>query len=348
MDGSLGLDGGDSGVDILWDDITSVHEAACHVLSVSWIALGHHSGWLEGGVSDLGDGELLVISFLGRDDWGIGRKHEMNSWVWHQVGLEFGDIDVKGTIESEGGSEGGDNLSDESVQVSIGWSLNVEVSSGDIIDSLVIEDNGDIGVLKKRVGGQDGVVWLNNGGGDLWGWIDGEAELGFLTVIDGKSLEEERSETGTGTTTDGLEDKETLKTSALIGELSDSVETEIDDLLTNGVMASGEVVGGIFFTGDELLWVEQLSVGTGSNFIDNGWLEIEEDGSWDVLTSTSLGEEGVESVVTATDGFVGWHLTVRLDSVLEAEELPAGVTDLDTGLTDVDGNNFSHDVGNKL
>ena len=47
LNGSLGLDGGDSGVDILWDDITSVHEAASHVLSVSWIALGHHGGWLE-------------------------------------------------------------------------------------------------------------------------------------------------------------------------------------------------------------------------------------------------------------------------------------------------------------
>jgi hypothetical protein len=344
LDGSLGLDGGDSGVDILWDDITSVHEAACHVLSVSWIALGHHSGWLEGGVGDLGDGELLVISFLGRDDWGVGRKHEMDSWVWHQVSLEFGDIDVKGTIESKGGSEGGDNLSDESVQVSIGWSLNVEVSSRDIIDGLVIEDNGDIGVLKEGVGGEDGVVWLNNGGGNLWGWVDGETELGFLTIIDGESFEEEGSETGTGTTTDSLEDKETLETSALIGELSDSIEAEIDDLFTDGIMSSGEVVGSIFFTGDELLWMEELSVGTGSDLIDDGWLEIEEDGSWDVLTSTSLGEEGVESVITTTDGFIGWHLTVWLNSVLEAEELPAGVTDLDTGLTDVDRNDFSHDV----
>jgi len=35
-----------------------------------------------------------------------------------------------------------------------------------------------------------------------------------------------------------------------------------------------------------------------------------------------------------------------LDTVLEAEKLPAGVTDLDTGLTDVDGNDFTHfDVG---
>jgi len=35
-------------------------------------------------------------------------------------------------------------------------------------------------------------------------------------------------------------------------------------------------------------------------------------------------------------------LTIWLDSVLKAEELPAGVTNLDTGLTDVDRNNFSH------
>ena len=82
--------------------------------------------------------------------------------------------------------------------------------------------------------------------------------------------------------------------------------------------------------------MEELSVGSSSNFIDNGWLEIKEDSSWDVLTGTSLGEEGVESIITTTDGFVGWHLTIWLDSVLEAEKLPAGVTNLDTGLTDVD------------
>ena len=346
LDGSLGLDGGDSGVDILWDDITSVHEAASHVLSVSWVALGHHGGWLEGGVGDLSDGELLVISFLGGDDWGVRGKHEMDSWLWHQVGLELSNINVQSTIESEGGSEGGDDLGNESVQVGVGWSLDIEVSSADIINGFVIDHDSDISVLEERVGGEDGVVWLNNGGGDLWGWVDGETELGFLTVVNGKSLEEERSKSGTGSSTDGVEDEETLETSALIGELSDSVEAEINDFLTNGVMSSGEVVGGILFTGDELLWMEELSVGSGSDLIDNGWLEIEEDSSWDVLTGTSLGEEGVESVVTTTDGLVGWHLTVRLDTVLEAEKLPAGVTDLDTGLTDVDGNDFTHfDVG---
>jgi hypothetical protein len=260
----------------------------------------------------------------------------MDSWVWHQVSLEFGDINVKSTIESEGGGEGGDNLGNESVQVGVGWSLDVEVSSADVVNGFVVNHNSNIGMLEEGMGGQDGVVWLDNGGGDLWGWVDGETKLGLLTVIDGESLEKEGSETGTGSSSDSVEDEETLETSALIGELSDSIEAEIDDFLTNGVMSSGEVVGSVFFTGDELLWMEELSVGSGSDLIDNGWLEIEEDGSWNVLTSTSLGEEGVESIVTTTDGFIGWHLTVWLDSVLEAEELPACVTDLDTGLTDVD------------
>ena len=212
----------------------------------------------------------------------------MDSWVGDKVGLELSDINVEGTIESEGGGQGGDNLSDESVEVGVGWSLNIEGSSADIIDGFVIKHNGDISMLKERVSGEDGVVWFDNSGGDLWGWIDGETELGFLTVIDGESLEEEGTETGSSTTTDGVEDEETLETSTLVSKFSDSVETEIDDFFTNGVMSSGEVVGSVFFTGDQLFWVEELSVSTSSDFIDNGWFEIEEDTSWDVLSGTGL------------------------------------------------------------
>jgi len=71
LDGSLGLDGGNGGVDILGDDVTSVHQAAGHVFTVAGVALGHHGGGLEGGVGDLSNGELLVVGLLGRDDGGV-------------------------------------------------------------------------------------------------------------------------------------------------------------------------------------------------------------------------------------------------------------------------------------
>jgi len=79
----------------------------------------------------------------------------MDTWVWDQIGLEFGDIDVEGTIETEGSGKGGDNLSDKSVQVGVGWSLDIELTSADIVDGLVVEHDSDISVLKEGVGGED-------------------------------------------------------------------------------------------------------------------------------------------------------------------------------------------------
>jgi len=230
---------------------------------VAGVALGHHGGGLEGGVGDLSNGELLVVGLLSGDDWGVGAQHEVDSGVGDQVGLELGDIDVEGTIETEGGGQGGDNLSDESVKVGVGGSLDVEVAAADVVDGLVVEHDGDVGVLKEGVGGEHGVVGLNDGGGDLRGGVDGEAELGLLAVVDGESLEEEGTETGAGTTTNGVEDEEALETSALIGELADSVEAEVNNILTNGVVTTGEVVGGGTGSGLGSLLLERLSVDYG-------------------------------------------------------------------------------------
>jgi len=119
----------------------------------------------------------------------------MDSWVWDEVGLEFSNIDVEGTIESQRGSQRGDDLSNESVQVGVSGSLDIELSSADIVDGFIVEHDSHISVLKKRVSGQHGVVWLNDSSGDLWGWVDGESELGLLAVIDGQSFQKEGSQT---------------------------------------------------------------------------------------------------------------------------------------------------------
>jgi len=53
-----------------------------------------------------------------------------------------------------------------------------------------------------------------------------------------------------------VEDQETLETGTVIGEFSDSIKTKIDDFFSDGVVTSGEVVSGIFFSGDQLFGVE--------------------------------------------------------------------------------------------
>mmetsp|Transcript_63511 Transcript_63511/g.105937 ORF Transcript_63511/g.105937 Transcript_63511/m.105937 type:complete len:411 (+) Transcript_63511:505-1737(+) len=345
LDGTLGLDGGHRGVHVLGDNITTVHQAAGHVLSVTWVTLGHHRGGLESGVGDLSNGELLMVGLLGGDDRGPRRQHEVDTWVWHQVGLELSHVDVQGTIEPQGGGQRGDNLAQQSVQVGVGWSLNVQVAAADVINSLVVEHDSDIGVLQQRVGGQHTVVWLHDGGGHLRGWVDGEAELGLLAVVNGQTLQQKSTQAGSGTTSDGVEAQEALETSAVVSKLTDTVQAEVDDLLTDGVVTTGVVVGGILLAADQLLRVEQLAVGTSTNLVNHSGLQVQEDTPRHVLASTSLGEEGVEGIVLNTDGLVRWHRAIRLDTVLQAVQLPAGVTNLDTSLAKVDRDNFTHFEG---
>jgi hypothetical protein len=281
---------------------------------VTGIALGHHVGRLEHGVGDLGHGELLVVGLLGRDDRRVRGEHEVDARVGHQVGLELSHIDVEGTIETKGSSERGHDLTDETVEVGVGRSLDVEGSSAHVVEGLVIEAEGAVGVLQEGVRGKHVVVRLNDGGGDLRGRGHGEGELGLTAVVDGKSLEEERAEARSSSTTGGVEDEEALEPGTVVGELSDAVEAEVNNLLADGVVTTGIVVGGILLTRNELLRVVELSVGAGSHLVERSRLKIEVNSARDMLASTSLRKEGVESVVATTDGLVGRHLSIRLDT----------------------------------
>jgi hypothetical protein len=107
-----------------------------------------------------------------------------------------------------------------------------------------------------------------------------------------------------------------LKTGTVIGQLSDSVKDKIDNFFTDGVVTTGVVIGSIFLTRDQLLRMVKLSVSTSSDFIKWSWFKIKENSSWNVLSGTSLGEKGVEGIVTTTDGLIGRHLTIRLNTVL--------------------------------
>ena len=65
-------------------------------------------------------------------------------------------------------------------------------------------------------------------------------------------------------------------------------------------MTTGIVVCGILLAGDELLGVEQLTVGTSPDLINYSGLKVEEDGTGHVLSSSSLGEEGVEGIISVS------------------------------------------------
>ncbi len=78
-------------------------------------------------------------------------------------------------------------------------------------------------MLKGGVCGQYGVVGLHDSGCNLRGRVDGKLQLGLLAVVDGETLHQQRCEARAGASTEAVEDEETLKTGALVGQLSDSI-----------------------------------------------------------------------------------------------------------------------------
>lgn len=64
-----------------------------------------------------------------------------------------------------------------------------------------------------------------------------------------------------------MEDEETLETGTLVSKLTNTIEDQVNDFLSDGVMTTSVVVRGILLTSDELLGVEKLTVGSGTNLI---------------------------------------------------------------------------------
>jgi len=129
----------------------------------------------------------------------------------------------------------------------------------------------------------------------------------------------------------------------LISQLSNSVENLIDQFFTNGVVTSGVVVGSIFFAGDKLFGVEELTVCTSSDLINYRGFQIHEDSTRHMFASTGLTEESVEGIVSTSNGLVTGHLSIGLDTMFQAVQLPTGITDLATSLSNVDRDTLTHD-----
>lgn len=73
---------------------------------------------------------------------------------------------------------------------------------------------------------------------------------------------------------------------------------------------------------------------------NDGWFQINENCTGNVFSCTGFTEERVEWIITTTDGFIGRHLTIRLNSMFKTVKFPASVSNLDTSLTNMDRNTF--------
>ena len=101
----------------------------------------------------------------------------MDPRVRNQVGLELRQIDVEGTVKSQRGSDGTDDLANQAVQIGVGRPLDVKVTTTDVVNSLVVDHERAVGVFESGMGSENSVVRFDNGSRDLWRRVDGEFQF---------------------------------------------------------------------------------------------------------------------------------------------------------------------------
>merc|ERR1719427_816556 len=185
-----------------------------------------------------------MVSFLSRDDGSISYQRKVNSWIRNKIGLEF----IKISIKSKRSSDGGYNLTDQSVKIGVCGPLNVQVPATDVIDGLVVHHEGTIRMLKCGVSAESRVIRLNYSSGNLGSRIDAEFQFSLLSIVHRKSLHKQRSKSRSSSSSKRMEDQESLKSSTLIRKLSDSVKNKINYFFTNSIVTSSIVVSSILLS----------------------------------------------------------------------------------------------------
>mmetsp|Transcript_49004 Transcript_49004/g.88115 ORF Transcript_49004/g.88115 Transcript_49004/m.88115 type:complete len:211 (-) Transcript_49004:28-660(-) len=197
-------------------------------------------------------------------------------------------------------------------------------------------------MFEEGVDAQDSVIRLDNCRRDLGTAPNRERDLALLAVVDRQALKHQASQARSSSTTACVVHAETLKTGTVVRKLPNAVKHEVNDFLADGVVASCKVVRSIFLATDQLFRMEELTVSSCSHLIHDSRFEIDHHTTRDVLAGTRLAEKCVKCIIATSNGLVTWHLTIRLDAMFQAEELPAGIADLNATLSDVNADGLTH------
>jgi len=228
------------------------------------------------------------------------------------------------------------------VKITVGGGGELEGSEADIVEGFVVNAHNFIGVFDELMDREGGVVGFDNGIGDLGGWHDGEGAHHSVGVFFSDLGDEESSHTGTGTTTEGVGDLETLEAIATFGFFTDDIEDGVDEFSTFGVMSLGPIVTGTSLSEDEVVGSEELTEGSGTDGVHGTGLEIHEDGAGNVTSTGSFVEVNVDSLELEIGITV--VRTGGVNTVFVGDDFPELGTDLVTALTGLNVNDFSHKV----
>ena len=216
----------------------------------------------------------------------------------NHVDSQFAEIRVELAREAETSGNTRHDSRDQVVKISIRWVGELEGSHANVVERLVVNTEGLVRVLDQLVDGKSGVVGLDNGVRDLGGWNDGESSHHTVGELFTDLGDQKRTHTGTSSTTEGVGDLETLEAVTSLSFATNNVKNLVDKLSTLSIMTFSPVVASAGLTENEVVGAEELTEWASADGIHGTWLQIDEDGTRDILVAGSLAKPIRNNTIT--------------------------------------------------
>jgi hypothetical protein len=293
--GVLVLDVAHLVLDLLHGDLTAEVGGAGQVTTVAEVRSSHHVLGVEHLLGELGNGDGTEGVGATAGQRSETDHEEVETGEGNHVDGQLPQVRVQLTGETQAGGDTRHDGGDEVVQVTVGGVVELESPHADVVEGLVVDTEGLVRVLDKLVDGEGGVVGLDNGVGDLGGGHNGEGGHHAVGELLADLGDQERTHTGTGTTTEGVGDLETLEAVAALGLTADNVEDLVDELGTLSVVTLRPVVTSTRLAEDEVIGTEELAEGAGADSVHGTGLQVDEDGTGNELVARGLREVSTRS-----------------------------------------------------
>jgi len=149
-------------VDLLHGHAASEDGGNGQVASVAWVAGSHHVLGVKHLLGEFWNSQGTVLLAAASSEWGKSGHEEMETWEGHHVDCQLSQVSVQLTWESEAGCDTRHGQRHQMVEITVGGVGELEGSEANVVESLVVDAVGLVGVFNQLVNGKSGVVGFND------------------------------------------------------------------------------------------------------------------------------------------------------------------------------------------
>ena len=271
-------------VNLLAGHASTEQSRGSQVATMAGVSSAHHVLGIPHLGRELRDGEGPVVLGSTAGEGGKADHEEVEAGERDQVNGKLAEISVELTREAEAASNARHDCGHKMVKVTIGRGGELEAPEADVIEGLVVNDEGLIGVLDKLVDREGGVVGLDNSIRDLGGGDNREGAHHAVGVLLADLGDQESSHSRASASSERMGQLESLEAVAAFSLLADNIEDAVDEFRTLRVVSFAPVVSSTRLAENKVIRPEDLPIGSRADRVHGARLKVHEDSTGNHLS----------------------------------------------------------------